>query len=239
MDKHKSWTLQAKELLSRVQHQKFDVVFVSLPAKGMTRLSMGVMTNFRAHFNELKECWPQISNTDRSNSGARSNRCKCGFSHSTLETTRAQNFAVEAAVCAHFLEVSPQLNEVRLRGNGEFHFSPLADADSSGNFLFRQQPWLQARWRAWQDSAGLKVNKTKVEREKKRKCGGKEDTVARMVEVRRDEGEAISVNLVERSEETGGQDRRSWKRKAEGASPELVSAEEARGGGSALTAQLR
>ena len=32
LDRHKSWTHQVKELLSSVQHQGVDVVFVSLPA---------------------------------------------------------------------------------------------------------------------------------------------------------------------------------------------------------------
>ena len=37
LDKHKSWTPQAKGLLSSVQRQHFNVVFVSYPAKVMAR----------------------------------------------------------------------------------------------------------------------------------------------------------------------------------------------------------
>ena len=150
---------------------------------------------------------------------------------------------VEAAVCAHFLKALSRLptergklNEVRLRGNGEFHFSPLTDADSPGNFLFRQQPRPQARWRDWKDSAGLKENRTEVEREKGTECGGKEDSVARIVEAHHNESETRSVDRVEMGEGTGGQDR-SWKRKAENwASRELVNAEE---GGSGRTLTVR
>ena len=56
---------------------------------------------------------------------------------------KAQTFAVEAAVCAHFLKALPRLpmergtlNTVRLRGNGDYHFLPLTDADSPSHFLF-------------------------------------------------------------------------------------------------------
>ena len=292
LDKHKTWTLQAKELLSNVQHQKFDIVFVSLPAKGMARPlfankqgpsplrgkmypygfpwlsqqakrvndavtteaafllalalaavtqnntgmvlfaaeergkahfgepcswwqtedvrllahlgatrgafysceivkhwtgksclkpgSLGVMSNFSAQCTELKEGWPQISGEDSKYSGPLSSSCNCGFRHQTLQTSKAQNFAVEAAVCAQFLKTFPRLpmergklNVTRLRGNGEFHFSPLADADSPGHFLFRQQPWLQAHWRAWQEQSGSKLNRTEEEREKRMVSGKK------------------------------------------------------------------
>ena len=143
--------------------------------------SLGVMSNFSAQCTELKEGWPQISGEDSKYSGPLSSSCNCGFRHQTLYTSKAQNFAVEAAVCAQFLKTFPRLpvergrlNVTRLRGNGEFHFSPLADADSPGHFLFRQQPWLQAHWRAWQEQAGSKLNRTEAEREKimiGRQCG--------------------------------------------------------------------
>ena len=90
----------------------------------------------------------------------------------------------------------------------------------------------------WKDSAGLKENRTEVEREKGAECVGKEDSETRMVEAHHSESETSSGDRVEMGEGTGGQDRRSWKRKAENrASPELVNADEARGSGRTLTAQ--
>ena len=119
--------------------------------------SMGVMTNFSAKSAELKEGWPQVNGPGQNYSGPLSNRCDCGFSHTPLEQTRVQTNAVEPSVCAHLLQALPRLPEgkgvlkgVRLRGNEDGLFSPLTDPDSPGNFLFRQQPWLQARWKAWQ-----------------------------------------------------------------------------------------
>ena len=44
------------------------------------------------------------------------------------------------------------LNTEKLRGNGTHLFSPLSDPDSPGHFLLLQQPWLQARWKAWKES---------------------------------------------------------------------------------------
>ena len=37
LDKHRAWTPQAKELLFKVQQQSFNLVFVTLPTKGMSR----------------------------------------------------------------------------------------------------------------------------------------------------------------------------------------------------------
>ena len=94
--------------------------------------ALGVVSNFSAQCKELKEGWPQISGEERKFSGPLSRSCNCGFRHQTLYTSKAQNFTVEAAVCAQFLKTFPRLpmergrlNESRLRGNGEFHFSPL------------------------------------------------------------------------------------------------------------------
>ena len=54
------------------------------------------------------------------------------------------------------------LNTEKLRGNGTHLFSPLSDPDSPGHFLLLQQPWLQARWKAWQES-GSRSCRAKLE----------------------------------------------------------------------------
>ena len=65
----------------------------------------------------------------------------------------------------------------RLRGNGAFFFSCLSDPDSPGHSMLRQ-PWLKARWRAWQESGSqsckanvVKEPETRKEREGQRKEG--------------------------------------------------------------------
>ena len=37
LDKHRAWTPAAKELLHSIQQQSYDLVFVTFPAKGMSR----------------------------------------------------------------------------------------------------------------------------------------------------------------------------------------------------------
>ena len=130
-----------------------------------------------------------------------------------------------------------RLNEARLRGNGEFHFSPLADADSPGHFLFRQQPWLQAHWRAWQEQTGSKLNRTEEEGEKRRGCGKMEEGEGRGVEARHEGCKASLVASVERGGMTEGQSMGRWKEAEDRASTELRIAEEARGSGNTSTAQ--
>ena len=319
LDKHKTWTLQAKELLSNVQHQKFDIVFVSLPAKGMARPlfankqgpsplrgkmypygfpwlsqqakrvndvvttesaflltlalaavtqnnpfmvlfaaeerskahfgeacswwqtedvrllahlgatrgafysceivkhwtgksclkpgSLGVMSNFSAQCKELKEGWPaDLRRRAQVRLGPLSRNCNCGSRHQTLYTSKAQNFAVEAAVCAQFLKAFPRLpmergrlSEARLAWAMENSTSPLLQTPTAlDHFLFRQQPWLQAHWRAWQEQTGSKLNRTEEEREKRRECGMMEEGEGRGVEARHEGCKASLVASVER-----------------------------------------
>ena len=88
------------------------------------------------------------------------------------------------------------LNKEKLRGNATHLFSPLSDPDSPGHFLMLQQPWLQARWRAWQDSGSsscraklVDVARARIEEENQEK---------------RKEAGRVQVSEVERQESKHG-----------------------------------
>ena len=130
--------------------------------------SIGLMTNFDAHCAERHEGWPQLSETALSYVGPFPDECKCGCKHTSLETARTQATAVEPSICAHLLQSLPRLPEEReslnmnrLRVNSAGHFSPLSDPDSPGIYLFRQQPWLQACWRALARVRGINQTQAK------------------------------------------------------------------------------
>ena len=61
-----------------------------------------------------------------------------------------------------------KLNEVSLRGNGAFHFSPLPDADSPGNFLFRAAAVIASALARLARFRWLEVDEREKERERSR-----------------------------------------------------------------------
>ena len=123
------------------------------------------MVNFCAKAKEVKEGWQNIKSPEQTYEGPLSKHCGCGHSHQLLSLSKAKETNISPSVCAHFLQSLPRLieerghlNTVKLRGNGAYFFSPLSDSDCPGHFLLLQQPRLQARWRAWQESRSQPAN---------------------------------------------------------------------------------
>ena len=86
--------------------------------------------------------------------------------HNALHLSKATAKSTHAAACAELLNALPRLpegkgylNMTKERGNHEYLFSPLADADSPANFMLKLQPWLQVVL------AGLEEEKAKQEQE--------------------------------------------------------------------------
>ena len=209
--------------------------------------SMGIMTNFCVQCPELHEGWPQLSEASlSSNVGPLPVMCKCGCKHTSLITARPLATAVEPSICAHLLQSLPRLPEERgslnmssLRVNSAGHFSPLSNPDSLGIFFLRQQPWLQAWWRACQESEGSNSSKANQVVEavpeqvsKREEEGGREEKV-------RVAGGSVLVHcdtVNRKSQRTEGPARvhGTGMRRARS---ELESAQEARESGGTLTAQ--
>ena len=128
---------------------------------------------------------------------------------------------------------------IKLRVNSAGHFSPLSDPDSPGIFLFRQQPWLQARWRAWQESGGLCSHKSDQLVEAFPERDGEKKDEGRMEEGARVAGGSVLVlhdTVIRRSQRTEGLAREHGAG-LERASSELEFDEDARGNGRTLTAK--
>ena len=111
--------------------------------------SLGFMANFPCS-EAVKTGWPQLS-AQREYLGPLPQTCQCTHRHAALHQSRATSKSTHAAVCAEFLQALPRLpegkgslNTMKERGNHEYLFSPLADADSPASFLMKFQPWLQA-----------------------------------------------------------------------------------------------
>ena len=208
--------------------------------------SLGFMTNFCLQGTEFHEGWPQLSEASSSYVGPLPDRCKCGGKHTSLVTARPQSAAVDSSICAQVLQSLPRLPEERgslnmckLRVKSAGRFSPLSDPDSPGIFLFRQQPWLQARWQAWQESGGLCSHKSDQfvvsfpEREGEKKGGGRMEEGDRVAS-----GSVLAIHdtVIRRNQETEGL-ARVHGAGLERASAELEFDEDARGIGRTLTAK--